>query len=607
MPLTGLIDLQGIDPAAVGAAPFDVKIVDLYDDSPNVVFTSAQVAQMQTGGGLVLAYMSIGEASNFRAYFSTLPKSVLGPQDPNWPGSYQVAYWTDAWKSVCTAYIDKMIAAGFNGAFFDVVDEYEQTWAQQTVPGGDAAAAMVNLVTYLADYARAKNPNFQIWVNGAEGLLTNGTYLQTISGQVAESLFYTGTAAEKRQPASGTSYVLKQLGTALAAGKPVIDVEYVSSASAIAYVHAQAAADGIGSYIAHPDLKGIDTDGILPGQTIGNPPSGTTGNPSSGTTYSLTGAPVTIAAGSGNDLFIALDATLISGDRLDAGGGTNTLQLSGAGTFDLRAPAQLANFEIVSAVEGQAAFGSTAEGRQTVYLRSGLDLVVNVASGTPNPSNPNQETITIYGANNNDVINLGTGSDIVVLGGTGETVNGGGGTALVQATTAVAGALVNGGSGKTTLEITNPGTAALNVATTNVTVKLDAAGNLTLSKMAFITAIGSSGADTITAEASGQTLTGGAGADTLVGYSGFGDTFKDTAAGLNGDTIKLFGGNDRLDITDLGFSPATKLTYTGNTSKGTLVLTDGIHSANITFTGSFAGRHFHMASDTLGGTLITYS
>jgi hypothetical protein len=196
----------------------------------------------------------------------------------------------------------------------------------------------------------------------------------------------------------------------------------------------------------------------------------------------------------------------------------------------------------------------------------------------------------------------------VVLGGAGETVNGGGGTALVQATTtAVAGALVNGGSGNTTLEITNAGTAALNVATTNVTVKLDAAGNLTLSKMAFITAIGSNGADTITARSSGQTLTGGAGVDTLVGYSGFGDTFTDTAAGLNGDTIKLFGGTDRLDVTDLGFSAATKLTYTGNTSKGTLVLTDGMRSANITFAGNFSGRHFHMASDTHTGTLITYS
>ena len=51
-----------------------------------------------------------------------------------------------------------------------------------------------------------------------------------------------------------------------------------------------------------------------------------------------------------------------------------------------------------------------------------------------------------------------------------------------------------------------------------------------------------------------QTLTGGAGADTLIGFSGGFDTFKDTAANLNGDTIQNFVVSDTIDLTNLAFA-----------------------------------------------------
>ena len=72
--------LQGVDPAAVAAAPFDVKVVDIYNDS-QVLFTPAQVAQMGGGPGasLLLGYFSIGEAEDYRAYFNSIPQAALGP------------------------------------------------------------------------------------------------------------------------------------------------------------------------------------------------------------------------------------------------------------------------------------------------------------------------------------------------------------------------------------------------------------------------------------------------------------------------------------------------------------------------------------------------
>ena len=274
-PKTSIYVLQGINPAVIGAAPFDVKAISLYGDDKQL-FTAAQVHQMGggPGGGVLLGYLSVGEAETYRDYFASIPPTALGPEDPNFPGSFQVAYWTDAWRSVTSGIIDKMIALGFDGAVFDVVDEYQRPWAQLNAPGG-AVAAMVDLVKYLSDYAHAQNPNFQIWVNGAPELLGNSTYLQAIDGMFMESLFYDGTG--NTRPPTDTSYSMGFLDQALAANKSVINIEYVSGAAQIADAHTKAAAAGIGSYIAHLDLKGIDMEGVQ-GLTVPAPASVTTGS-----------------------------------------------------------------------------------------------------------------------------------------------------------------------------------------------------------------------------------------------------------------------------------------------------------------------------------------
>jgi uncharacterized protein (TIGR01370 family) len=280
MPKTGMYVLQGVDPVAVAVAPFDVKVIDVYNDNGQL-FTAAQVQQMGggAGNGLLLGYFSIGEAEDYRDYFQTIPSAAIGPVNPDWPGNYQVAYWTSEWKTVATAYLDKMIKLGYDGIYLDVVDEYQQAWAVRNAPGGDAEGAMVSLIKYLDDYAHAQNANFKIWANNAEELLNNATYLQTIDGLFKEELFYTDNGSP--QPAGDTKWSLDLLHKATALGKDVIAIEYVSGASKIADIHAKAAAAGVGSYIAHLDLDGIDMEGVLPGQTIqdgGVPPPVTTGS-----------------------------------------------------------------------------------------------------------------------------------------------------------------------------------------------------------------------------------------------------------------------------------------------------------------------------------------
>ncbi|AWN40298.1 endo alpha-1,4 polygalactosaminidase [Methylobacterium durans] len=269
MPKTGMYVLQGVTPSQIAAAPFDVKVIDIYNDAGQT-FTPAEVKQMGGGPGsaLLLGYFSIGEAETYRDYFKTIPAAALGPENPQWKGNYEVAFWTPEWKAVATAYIDRMLAAGYDGVYFDVVDEYQTSWAKSHAPGGAAGAeqAMVDLIKYLGDYAEAKHPGFKVWVNNAEELLTHPGYLGTIDGMFKENLFYTDGG--QKQPAAETSYSMGLLQKAIDAGKDVISIEYVTGAQKVADVHALDDKYGISSYVAHLDLNGVDTEGVRPGQVM---------------------------------------------------------------------------------------------------------------------------------------------------------------------------------------------------------------------------------------------------------------------------------------------------------------------------------------------------
>ena len=268
MPKTAMYVLQGVDPAVIAAAPFDVKVVEVYTDDGRM-FTPTEVKQMGGGPGqaLLLGYFSLGEAEAYRDYFATIPSEALGPEDPKWAGDFEVAYWTPEWKAVAEASIDRMVKAGYDGIYFDVVDAFELPWSQAHAPGGDAAGAMRTLVQALSAYAKAQAPTFKVWVNGAEDLLTDKAYVDSIDGLFKENLFYNDDGSAQ-QPAAETQASLEHLKIAQAAGKDVVAIEYVTGAQKVADVHAKAEAAGMGSYVAKLDLVGVDTEGVLPGQVL---------------------------------------------------------------------------------------------------------------------------------------------------------------------------------------------------------------------------------------------------------------------------------------------------------------------------------------------------
>ncbi len=120
---------------AVAATNYDVLIIDLFYDETEL--SSAEVASLKTkdngGNRLVIAYMSIGEAESYRYYWqaewTSSPPSWLAGENPDWPGNYKVRYWNAAWQDLIFggngSYTKKIIDAGFDGVYLDIIDAFE--------------------------------------------------------------------------------------------------------------------------------------------------------------------------------------------------------------------------------------------------------------------------------------------------------------------------------------------------------------------------------------------------------------------------------------------------------------------------------------------------
>lgn len=78
---------------------------------------------------LIIAYLSIGEAENYRFYWKKswnvkLPKWIVR-ENENWKGNYIVEYWNPEWKNIIKEYQKKLDDIGVDGYYLDTIDTYE--------------------------------------------------------------------------------------------------------------------------------------------------------------------------------------------------------------------------------------------------------------------------------------------------------------------------------------------------------------------------------------------------------------------------------------------------------------------------------------------------
>ncbi|MEA3392800.1 MAG: endo alpha-1,4 polygalactosaminidase [Candidatus Marinimicrobia bacterium] len=120
---------------AASATNYDVVIMDLYHNELTYVNTEIEQLKTKQNGGkrLVICYMSIGEAEDYRYYWRSGWKAGdpawLERENPDWGGNYKVRYWEVDWQSIIygndSSYTKKILDAGFNGVYLDIIDAFE--------------------------------------------------------------------------------------------------------------------------------------------------------------------------------------------------------------------------------------------------------------------------------------------------------------------------------------------------------------------------------------------------------------------------------------------------------------------------------------------------
>ncbi|MEC9347198.1 MAG: MJ1477/TM1410 family putative glycoside hydrolase [Pseudomonadota bacterium] len=271
--------LANPDPALIAASGFDLVVVDYSADGSGArAYSPADVALMQrrSDGGrrIVLSYMSIGEAEDYRFYWQKAwakkPPAWLEDENPAWAGNFKVRYWMPEWQRLILGhpegYLDRIIAAGFDGVYLDIVDAY---WYFQEKGRTTAATEMKAFVQRLAAYARAKRPGFLVVPQNAEDLLVDPDYLATIDAQGKEDVFYGWEGDDVPNQQESIDWMMKHLRLAVNAGKPVLLIEYPTKPDLIADAYRRGRSAGFVPYVPVRALdhlvinRGLDPD--LPG------------------------------------------------------------------------------------------------------------------------------------------------------------------------------------------------------------------------------------------------------------------------------------------------------------------------------------------------------
>jgi cysteinyl-tRNA synthetase len=211
--------LQGINPYVVAKSSADLVVIDLFRDDG--AFTRAQVEQMQRkpdgSRRIVLSYMSIGEAEDYRWYWPHRSSAWLGPENAKWRGNYGVRFWHADWQQIIFEYTDKIVAAGFDGVYLDKVDEFEDMGHKDD---------MVEFVARIAARAKSQRSDFMVVSQNGDALIPDAKFRRAIDAFAREDLLYGESSDGVRNKAGSIRESMRRLKMLTTEGKPVLVVEY---------------------------------------------------------------------------------------------------------------------------------------------------------------------------------------------------------------------------------------------------------------------------------------------------------------------------------------------------------------------------------------------
>ncbi len=258
-----LYQLQNIDLDAVGKTKFDLIVMDYSrDDSDENTFTKSEIEALKHSSGgnkVVISYISIGEAEDYRYYWNASwkdnPPSFLEAENPEWESNYKVRYWEKEWQDIIlgsnNSYVDKIISAGFDGIYLDIIDAYEYFEEKGRTT---AAREMVEFVITISQYCKVDKgqPNFIIVPQNGEELSVHQDYLDAVDGLGKEDLFYNGN---DKQSMESVNCSIQLIDNFKKTGKIVLSVDYCIKTKTIDDYYSKSIEKG---YIPYSTVRDLD-------------------------------------------------------------------------------------------------------------------------------------------------------------------------------------------------------------------------------------------------------------------------------------------------------------------------------------------------------------
>jgi uncharacterized protein (TIGR01370 family) len=301
---TGIVDVAnwgyqlqqkgGLDAADIAQAHHDLIVMDFSTDGTGAErFSVEEIAAIKDGPGgrsVAVAYMSVGEASEFRDHWdpswtvnglangalTEFAPDWLGATNPDWPESRKVRYWDAEWQEVIfnddgTGWLDEIVAQGFDAAYLDIVDAYYYWGAEapnsQREAGDpaqndekDAAQRMIDFVVDMTAHARQTNPEFFVILQNGEYIMdalenTDATrkaaLLDAIGAIGIEDTYYQGGKDQNNAFRPDTDKINVLQRDFLENDIPVFVVDYINTPSKITGFTNTAIGDGFIPYAAH--------------------------------------------------------------------------------------------------------------------------------------------------------------------------------------------------------------------------------------------------------------------------------------------------------------------------------------------------------------------
>ena len=192
----------------IARSKYDMVVTEpIFTEKENTGFDVAGFVKKlkgKSGSRLVIAYIDIGEAEEWRTYWKKgwrigNPKWIVADDPDGWEGNFPVAYWHRQWRKIWlgrNGIIEKLVAAGFDGVYLDWIEAFSDDNVIHAAKRDkiNPRAEMIRFIADIAALGRRHNSQFLVIAQNAAELATDNDYVRIIDAIAQEQVWFDGGA-----------------------------------------------------------------------------------------------------------------------------------------------------------------------------------------------------------------------------------------------------------------------------------------------------------------------------------------------------------------------------------------------------------------------------